>query len=190
MKKLILFSILLLFVTLVTANNEYKLNDISCYGNMLIQVNNVEGSNNYTFKNCLQTSDILWNCDCNKPPVLYNILNETTTLSFRIQYNIKQPRTIITSNPINPSSNEIYNEQLKRVITKTVTLTKDETINNVSNLFNNVGGVIVICIIVILLIIVGGLIIFIVNFLKNDDTNEKIVDEKTQKEIDELIKNL
>jgi hypothetical protein len=188
MNKLLLIILLLLSSVLVTANNEYKLNDISCYGDMLIQVNNVEGSNNYTFKNCLQTSDILWDCSCSKPPVLYNTLNETTIISFRIQYNIKQPRPIITSNPTHPISDEIYNEQLKRVITKTVTLTKDETIKS-NNLFNNVGGV-VIWIIVILLIVVIGLVVFIIKFLKSDDSNEKIVDEKTQKEIDELIKNL
>ena len=110
-KPILLFSVLLLFATVVQANTQYIINDIRCYDSMYIQVNNVEGSSNYSFKNCIRESNMLWKCDCTLHPTLYNTLNETTILSFRIQYNIALPRQIINPNPTHPTSDEVYNNQ-------------------------------------------------------------------------------
>ena len=152
MKKLLLVVLILLLSTQVSSIHEYTINNIECFGDMLIQVNNIQGSTNYTFENCM-FNETIWNCDCKLRPKLYNILNETTTISFRIQYNIAQPK-----------NDNIYNQEIKRVITKTITLTKDEVIDTdtISNIMGDAGQFIIIIVGIVLFIIVCSITWFII----------------------------
>lgn len=179
MKKLILIVLILLLSVMVSANSQYKIDNIKCYGQIFIQVNDIQGSSNYTFQNCVQINPILWGCNCGQTPILYNTLNETTTISFRIQYDISQPK----------SNDDIYNQQLKRVVTKSVIIStiKEKGPTPFEELINNSSGIIIVFGIIILLIVVGAIITVILFFNMDKIKRWLGVDEDEKMTLKEII---
>jgi len=124
MNKVLLFSLMIILLTItVTA---VKVENIPCVGDIKVEINAVEGNTNYTFINCnLDNTDnqsYQWVCSCNKTPDIINLENQNTIVTFRMQYYINKTRTVLYPNATNPTQDEMYNQQLKRVETRIVNI--------------------------------------------------------------------
>jgi len=175
MKKILLFIFIVMLSSLVMAANSYEIKDVKCYGDMLLQVNDVSGSTNYTIGNCVMYSPLNYNCSCYNNTIISNNLNEYSKITVRLQYYISN----------------VTNDDSKRVETKTFELQKDKTVK--SNIIDGtidtisflIGGFIVL---LLLGVIIAIIIMFVYGkFIKDD---EKKDDKNQDDEVRKLMKNL
>jgi hypothetical protein len=126
--------IILLSTFVVASNNTYKIEDIQCFGRLIIQVNNISGDTNYNINNCDKYVTNYYSCSCNATPefVNYFLNNDSvkyTTLSFRLQYYIKDL-----------VGDDIIDQQNKRIETRTIEL-KEEEKDVIKSIRESIGAV-------------------------------------------------
>jgi len=121
MKKIIILMFIILLSSFAYASTNYKINDIKCVGEMIIQINNISGDSNFRFTNCNIFLPNNYKCNCkNIIEVSNNFSNNNsinyTSLIIRMQYYIKAL-----------TGDEIIDQKNKRVETKTIYLASSDT---------------------------------------------------------------
>ena len=118
MKKFIILMFIILLSTFVAANsNTYKIDNIKCFGQMLVQINNITGDTNYLLnKECVSFAPNNYGCNCDIIPEFSNNFSSNnsmnyTYISFRLQYFIKDL-----------TGDDIEDQKSKRVETRTIEL--------------------------------------------------------------------
>lgn len=115
-------SIFTLVILIAVSVNASKIENIQCVGNIQVQVSSIIGNSNYSFTNC-QSNDITkyeWTCSCKDAPNIINLEGKDTVISVRLQYYIDTLRPIPIPNITHPTTDEIYNQGLKRVETRII----------------------------------------------------------------------
>lgn len=178
MKRILLIIFIVMLSSIVIASNSYELKDVKCYGNLLLQINEVSGSTNYSIENCVMYSPLNYNCTCYNSTIITNNINEYSKITLRLQYYITNTT----------------NEQSKRIETKVIELKKNvkddksimgATIDVISFL---IGGIIILILFGIIITIV---VVFVYRrFMKEDAKTENIQKLKDEEEVRKLMKNL
>jgi hypothetical protein len=160
----------------VLASNSYEIKDVKCYGDLLLQVNSVSGSTNYTIGNCVMYSPLNYNCTCYNSTIIANKPGEYSKITLRLQYYITNTT----------------NDESKRVVTKTFELKTAEKLSIMGEAIDVVSFLIGGFIILVLFgIIVTIIFIFAYKkFMKEDAKTEHIKKLKNEEEVRKLMKNL
>lgn len=129
MKKFIILMFIVLLSSFVAASTSYKINDVKCFGEMLIQINNATGDRNYTVSNCDMYSTNNYKCKCQNVPEFSNKFSNNSSMNYtsimiRLQYYIK---AVI--------GDDVIDQQNKRIETKVIYLsaTDDSFLNQFIN---------------------------------------------------------
>jgi hypothetical protein len=111
----------LLFSTVITAMGQagvpYNFFNIEkCYGNIQVRIYPIVQTD-YSLINCTTNSINQWNCSCRDNLYILTFVNTTSNFSALIQYNIDKPKEVIPSTNGMPTSEELYNDEIKRIYT-------------------------------------------------------------------------
>jgi hypothetical protein len=153
-----------------TSGIPYKFFDVpSCYGDIYLRVNEVSRTGRYGFPSCQYVSGMDWKCPCQDALYIITENGSSTHFNIMVQYNIGQPRNILRPN-IPPSTDEQYNDNLKRIVTlrDIIIVPSNESISNEKMLQQKevLGILIYVLLAFVIIVVVIGFIFFFSDVIK------------------------